>query len=522
MQDDDEERLMRKIEVIKKELYERIRAQVADRLGLQDQEIKKAEKAFDRLFFKGWKKSTSAQLQKQIEQSDLIFWGDFHGVRQFQKNLLRWLRKQDLSQAPLVIAMECLPSASQKWVDFYLSGFISEEEFLIKVKWNKLWGFPWSHYKPLFDWAREKKQGLRVINGPKSMKNSKQRESWGLRQLESIRAELPASRIFVLYGEYHLLPQGFPRLVKQSRTLKSLKSLFVFQNSDALYFKKPALSQTRDGEIFKSAARSFCIQNVSPWVKWQNYNLFLEASLDSDFEEDLDLTEHVLGLSQILSKALEIPLDPNHCAVFTSGDRALWEHLKKLPEEELVLFEGLIEENLSFVYSLGDWAFLGRISANETASVAMQILLFQFNTRLGWKLKDEAHWEFLIWIFSFSYFGSKLINPHRKSLTLLDLQKKSRVHSRRPVERQAARLAVHYTLHQSLGGEKAFVETHSSAPVRYQAVKWISGILGEKLFNAHNQGALNLQTLKAFMSKNPQDKNFHVVVQNLYEMVERF
>jgi hypothetical protein len=510
---------MRKIEAIKRELFERIRAQVSDRLGLQDREIKKAERSFARFFSHGWKRSNTQALQKRIEASNVIFWGDFHGVRQFQKNLFRWLKKQDIEKTPIIIALECLSSQTQKWVDQYLKSLISEEEFLKKVKWNTAWGFPWTHYKPLFDWARENKQTLRVINDPHAKSSSRKREIWGVKLISELVEEFPSAKIFVLYGEYHLLPKGFPSLVKKK---KNLKPLFVFQNSDTLYFQKPPLKQVIDGEVFKAAEGYFCIQSVTPWVKWQNYNLFLEATSDSDIEEDLDLTEHVLGLSQILSKTLQIPLDPNHYAVFTSDDRALWDHLKKLPENELFLFESLIEENMSFVYLPGDWAFLGRISANETASLAMQALLFQFNPKLGWKKQDEAYWEFLIWIHAFSYLGSKLINPHRKSPTLLDLQKKARTLSFRPTERQAARLAVNYTLHQSLGNENAFNELSLSNPVRFQAVKWISRLLGEKLYNAYNQGALNLSTLKTFMKKNPQDKHFHVVIQNLYELVDHF
>ena len=518
-QDDAEERCMRKTETIKRELFEKIRAQVSDRLGLQDREIRKAEKSFARFFSGDWRRSSAGPLQKQIDRANVIFWGDFHGVRQFQKNLVRWLKKQDVTKTPIVLALECLPSSAQKWVTLYLKGLISELEFLEKVKWNKVWGFPWSHYKPLFDWARETKQDLQVINSPKPGSGSAEREKWGIKLISNILLAKPEAKIFVLYGEYHLLPKGFPEV---SKKIKNLRPLYVFQNSDSLYFKKPPVSQSLEGEIFKSTDQRFCIQNVSPWVKWQNYNLFLEASSDSDFEEDFDLTDHVLGLSQILSKTLEIPLDPNHYAVFTNGDRALWDHLKKLPEAEFVLFEGLIEENMSFVYLPGDWAFLGRISANETASLAMQALLFQFNPQLGWKLKADAHWEFLIWIHAFSYFGSKLINPHRKSPSLLELQKKSRLLSGRPVERQAARLAVNYTLHQSLGSENSFREVSLSDQVRFQAVKWISGLLGEKLYNAYNQGALNLATLKNFLQKNPQDKNFHVVVQSLYETVDSF
>ncbi len=510
---------MRKIETIKKELYERIRAQVTDRIGLQDREIRKIDKSFNRFFSHKWKQATPTQLQKQIKHSNIIFWGDFHGVRQYQNNLLRWLKNQDLSRNPIVVALECLPSQSQKWVDEYLKSRISEEDFLQKVKWDKVWGFPWAHYKPLFDWARENQQVLRVINGPKNKSTSRQREIWGLKLLTQISLEFPTAKIFSLYGEYHLLPQGFPLLVKK---IRSFKPVYVFQNSDSLYFQKPPQHQSEEGKIFKMNQTNFCIQNMSPWVKWQNYNLFLEEIQDADVDENLDLTDHVLGLSEILSKALEIPQDPNRYAVFICSDRVLWDHLKKLPEAELRLFKCLIEENMSFVYLPGDWAFLGRISANETASLAMQALFFQFNPKLGWKEHSNSHWEFLIWIHAFSYFGSKLINPHRKSPTLMDLQKKSRLLSGRAVERQAARLAVNYTLHQSLGGEKAFIEISLSDQVRFQAVKWIAGLLGEKIFNAYNQGVLSLVTLKAFMKKDPENKNFHAVVQNLYETVDSF
>ncbi len=239
---------MRKMETIKKELYDRIRAQVIDRIGLQDREIKKTEKSFNRFFSNTWKQTTSIQLQRQINQSNIIFWGDFHGVRQYQNNLLRWLKNQDLSREPVVVALECLPSQSQKWVDEYLKSRISEEEFLTKVKWDKVWGFPWTHYKPLFNWARENRQVLRVLNDPQNKSTSKQREAWGIKLLSQIVKEFPKSKIFCLYGEYHLLPQGFPSLLKKIQTFKPV---YVFQNSDSLYFQKPPKNQSEEGKILK-------------------------------------------------------------------------------------------------------------------------------------------------------------------------------------------------------------------------------------------------------------------------------
>ena len=85
---------MKKVETLKKELYLKARAQASDRLGLEDQEIRKSHLAWKRTFSQDWQKTKALVLQKKIETSDLIFWGDFHGVQQFQRNLLRWLKAQ--------------------------------------------------------------------------------------------------------------------------------------------------------------------------------------------------------------------------------------------------------------------------------------------------------------------------------------------------------------------------------------------------------------------------------------------
>lgn len=515
-----------KVALAKRELYDFVRAQVADRVEGQDPEIKKAEKSLQRFFQRKWNKSSFQYLQKKIESSDLVFWSDFHGVRQFQKNLLRWVRilTDSLSEAesnrPLALALECLPQGSQKWIDAYLAGNLTEDDFLKKTRWEKIWGFPWGHYKPLFDWARETKSPIVAVNRFGRSVSSRDREKGCLLRLEKFMSENPDHIVICLYGEHHLLPEGFPRLMTQSLK-KRFNVLWVFQNSDELYFRHPPKAEKREGEIFKLDDKTFCLQNVSPWVKWQSYYLFLEASGETDFDEDLDLTEYVWGLSKVLGETLSIPVNLNEASVFTSQDRALWDFLKKMTDKEIEIFQGLIRESMSFVRRDKGWAFLGRISANEAASLAFEILHFQMNPELKWKADSQSFWDDLIWIKSFAYFGSKVINPHRKSQSLVDLQKKSRSFSGRPLERQAARLALSYSLHQSLGKKFNWEQVASSDSVRFLAVKWISGLLGERIFNAYHQGYLNLMSLKAFLLKNPSEPNFQAVIHQLSEVIDQ-
>jgi hypothetical protein len=509
-----------KISLAKRELYESIRAQVRDQVQGDDREIRRAERQLQNFFKKRWKRSSFAHLRKKIESSDLIFWADFHGVRQFQKNLLRWLKSLNLQKRPLALALECLPVTAQKQLELYRRGHLTESDFLKKIKWDQVWGFPWSHYKPLFDWAREAGVPIIAVNEKGTSRSSRSRERKALSVIQNFLERNTEAQVICLYGEHHLIPRvGFDRSLRTSFWTKR-KILQVFQNSDDLYFRHPPRVERSEGEVFKLDDRNYCLQNVSPWMKWQSYYLFLESSSEGEFEDDLDLTDYVLGLARVLSESLEIPLDLNRVSVLTSQDRLLWESLRKMRDEEAYLFQSLIRESLSFVRSDSGWSYLSRISANEAAGLAFEILLFQMNSNLKWIANHPAFWDFVIWVKSFSYFGSKVINPHRKSTGLIELQKKAKNRLGRPLERQAARLVLSYTLHQSLSKKFDWGDSAVSDSVRFQAAKWISGVIGEKIFRAHERGLLSLATLKSFLAKDPRDDNFHIVIQQFFELID--
>lgn len=496
---------------IKKELYHRIRRQISDRLGQRDQEIKRSERALSRLFSDKWVKVQKEHFRLALEQSSLVFWGDFHGVRQSQKTLLRWLETQDSKDSNLVLALECFPSNSQKWLDAYLAGELSESDFLEKIRWTRTWGFPWEHYRPLLEWARRFRRPVLAVNAPLNRTRLKDRESWTLRLLEQYRAENPGCRIWVLYGEYHLLPQHFQRRLKNAE-----EALFVLQNSDRLYLKKNSVSAHE--EVFRGPRRYFCLQNVPPWVKWQTYLLFLDLKEDQEIDEGLEITDHVMGWARILAQELGLSLRENELNVYANDEPALWEKMKKEPFEVQDLYRRFLEEGLSFVSPQGGWAYLSKISVNEAAGLALQVLFFQQRPELRWPKATRGFWERTIWIFALTYLGSKIINPHRKTPQLPQLQKKVRS-AARPFERQAARLAVAYSLRKSLGHSlDLFDQTHSDR-VRFQAARWIAGLWGERLYNAYHQRRLRAENLRAFLAQDPNQENFEVILRHFLEVL---
>lgn len=504
-------RLVKNTIAVKKELYQRIRVQIADRLGQHDREIRRSEKALSRLFSQKWAKTKSESFQKALERSKLVFWGDFHGVRQSQKTLLRWLEEQGENQQHIVLALECFPSNTQKYVDQYLAGELSESEFLNRIHWRRVWGFPWEHYRPLLEWAKRHKRPVLAINAPGKKRTLAQRENWALQIISDYQAHHPHEKVWALYGEYHLLPQHFRKRLKEKSS-----ALFILQNSDRIYLEKPG-SRLQE-EILKGPQGYFCLQNVPPWVKWQTYLLFLDLKEDQEIDEGLELTDHVLGWARVLSQELGLPLKENEFNVYTSDEAALWEKLKKESVVIQLFYRNLLEEGFSFVSPAEGWAYLSRISVNESAGLAMQMLFIQQHPEFRWPISESHSWDKLIWIFAISYLGSKIINPHRKTPTLQQLQKRVRS-SVRPFERQAARLAVAFSLKKSLGESHDIFEKTHSERVRFLAAKWLAGLWGEKLYNAYHQKALSAENLKSFLARNPNQDHFDVILHQLLEIV---
>jgi uncharacterized iron-regulated protein len=62
--------------------------------------------------------------------------------------------------------MEMFPVEAQPILDRYIRGEMTEENFLKEVEWEEIWGFPYSLYRDLIDWQKEKHMPVLGINAP--------------------------------------------------------------------------------------------------------------------------------------------------------------------------------------------------------------------------------------------------------------------------------------------------------------------------------------------------------------------
>ena len=120
---------------------------------------KKAYQIFDK---KG-KKSSYEKVLKASEKTDVVLFGEIH-----DNSVVHWLQLEftkDLAQRkPLVLGAEMLEADNQKQVNQYLKGEINQKQLDSSAR---LWKNYKTDYKPLVDFAKDKKINFIATNVPR-------------------------------------------------------------------------------------------------------------------------------------------------------------------------------------------------------------------------------------------------------------------------------------------------------------------------------------------------------------------
>lgn len=517
---------------IRKELYRQMEAQVRHRLGEDTPELMRYHKVYQSEFNKKWQASTKEALFEQMNSSRVVLMGDFHAMKQSQKAQLRVLR--DLpTQRPKVLAVEFFEAADQSKINQFMSGKLSEKEFLKAIRWQSRWGFPWENYRPLIRWAQKAKVPVYGIN-----KSAKKRNATTLRSRDVFAGKIIANLvqqhsdalIFVVYGDLHLakshIPDEVTKILGKSFDKEILR---IFQNAEKVYFQLLAQELEANTDVVRLARNSFCLMSVPPWVKWQNYLMYLEETydlgLDDEDDDEIDYTDHVSRYVKIIADELRLPVSMDELSVYIAKDTHLWEKLEEdYDQRELKKIETLISEQVSFYLPEAGVAYLARATVNHAAALAMQFV----HAKIGGMERSclDMPQDFLarIWIEAVAYLGSKMINPKRKTDTIVDL--KASLTSRNPEShaKEAMVLALSQKMHEMM----VITGLHKHRRMKQARQKWsymiaarlLGGMMGERLYYGYRKNLLSLKTLQIFLKKPVANTNFQVAYYEMIEVIE--
>ncbi len=389
-----------------------------------------------------FEETTIDELKAKVSAADTIYLGDFHTFDQNIRNVLRIIKVILKSEGKCVLALEMVSADFQFYIDTYMQGHITDLEFLESIDYNESWRFPWSHYKLIFELAKE--NNIKII-GLNTQGSLKQRDQFAAKLIDMSLKKDKDTKVLVLYGELHLTPNKIPMMVSGKN--KDIKSVIIHQNLDEVYWKQVELNQ--ESKVVKFDESEYCINSAPPWIKYESMIYWYEnVSSDPDFDihEYIiengkkifgdDTHENFFLICQEMISAIHIDFDSDDLEDFNLHDHTSLEYVEdkviSLKSKVLVQFYNyLFETGQSFKLPDQTTFYCSSYSMNRISYLAgIHIFHYFFqkkNSPVKNILKDGSNSDqFLLFCLEglFGFFFSKVINPHRKCEMYLDLRQK--------------------------------------------------------------------------------------------------
>src|SRR5262252_4651019 len=158
-------------------------------------------------------------------EANLIWVGDYHALAKSQIYVVELLKGIAQRKDNVALAVEPVFARSQDTLDSWMSGEISEQDFLDRIRYHEEWGCEWAGYKAIFETARE--LGIHVYGvdcHPRSDMRSIGRRDLGVaRRIVRLMQNNPAQTLIVIFGESHLAQNHLPGRVRTILERKGIR-----------------------------------------------------------------------------------------------------------------------------------------------------------------------------------------------------------------------------------------------------------------------------------------------------------
>jgi len=240
--------------------------------------------------------SPEAVLSRAVD-ANLIWVGDYHALAKSQIYVVDLLKEVARHKEEIAVAVEPIFARNQEILDEWMSGQISEQEFLDRIRYHEEWGCDWNGYKAIFETARE--LGVPVYGvdcHPRSDMRSIGRRDLGVaRRIVRLMQNNPSQTLIVVFGESHLAQNHLPGRVRMILERKGMrrKELLILQNIDALYWKLQE-SGRGDAHAVRVHESCYCVFNATPIEKYESFRQYLHKCIEEDSTGDWTLLAQTL------------------------------------------------------------------------------------------------------------------------------------------------------------------------------------------------------------------------------------
>lgn len=498
-----------KLNELRKRIYQNLKRKAYSLEGSVSPELKTYRKDQVRSSKRPFSSSDIEELKESCNASDVIYLGDFHTFDQNIRNVLRILKVIANNERDCIIALEMVDAKHQYCLDAYMDGQLTELEFLESIDYHDSWRFPWTHYKLIFELAKEHRVRTLALN---TRGNLKQRDQYAAEILDQALENNPNTQIVVVYGELHINSDKIPGILK--RMNDEVEQTIIHQNLDDVYWTMKDEDQVE--KIIKFNDKEFCINSAPPWVKYESMIYWYE-NLNNDPDFDIheyiiengkkifseDTHENFLAIGAELSKAAKLGLHEENLENFNLRDHTglefIEEKIQKVKDKTVANFyNSLIATGHSFRISGENVFYCSSYSMNRISYLAGIHVFHCIRQQSGFedtRLKSKERISFFtqsVFESLHAFFFSKIMNPHRKcdmywnlGFNLEEVQSKTE----QKIYESALRVLNGESLNDSLFGMNMF-DCHLSAQM-------VGHILGEYLYLKIFKESEKLELVKA-------------------------
>ncbi len=501
----------KEIVALHKEIFRRNQKKIhASQIGYTG-EFQKYERRYKNATRSYEKIITLDELYHEIAQCNLVFVGDYHTLKQSQRNFMRILRK-NTERKHIVIALEFVLSRHQNILDQYIAGQITDDSFLHQIEYEEHWkvgGF--ENFKPIFEFARKHHCKVIAVDSDfiPSENSLEIRDAHASILIADYLMKHPESVIFTLIGELHLHKTHLPLKVEQRLKNKQVShfSSIVYQSCESIWWKLEEHNLSHSVEAVKISDGIYGLTNTPPYIYQQSFIDWLEG--DDELLESEIPEMKFKSYADIICRFLDIDVGDAllEVSVHTINDLSFLERLKKsekLSKAQIEFFKKQIIESESYYIPQIKTAYLGKLSINHTAEEAAHFVRHICCSVIPKGLVDGFYYQILEEALGF--FGSKIINPKRKCTHLSQFEAILNAEKANPVEIQTLAVAYWVRLHHRLeNGEaiKKFESVYTIDTELFNAVTHALGyILGDKMYLAMLQGLITKKEIRQLFYKN--------------------
>lgn len=497
------------------DLYNHLKRRVREIFGEESPELTRYRRDHQKLAKKKVSSIPLKEFTSRLKKASLIFLGDFHTFDQNIKNFERIIR-QGFGKKKVGIGIEFVNSDHQIYIDQFMKDEIDEYQFLENIHYSESWRFPWTHYRQIFQLAKDNHYTVIALNSVGKLRSRDQHAA----DLIANYLEDRDARLIVLFGEYHLVADKLPAQVKKRSPKTS--QLTIHQNIDQLYWK---LHQVKGEAVFSFNQHELLILSSPPWIKYESMIYWYENLSD---DPDFDIHQYIVEnqtktfsdnvdesfvlLCRQLVELLGMELKSEDLEDFNLLDHRKLTFLHKLISKDYSaalqrFYRKLIKNGKSFKLVGKNSYYCSNYSMNRLSFLAgvhlHSLVLKRSGEKDDYILEQGDQIERFFYLLHqslFSYFCSKLLNPYRKCDLYTDVVARIELPQTSQKKKKNLQLALKiidhphkiekYLAYYSLRG------LHSTA-------KTIGNMLGEWIFENHfkNQEIVASQLLPELLGQ---------------------